>query len=102
MTLDPLKGIYTAVTRKRITTWSSPSWYPEERVTVIDALQAYTINAAFASGEDNIKGTIEPGKLADLVVLSTNIFQLSDEDLFNTHVDMTIFNGEIVYEKQTH
>jgi predicted amidohydrolase YtcJ len=102
MTLDPLKGVYAAVTRKKIDTWPSPSWYPEERVTVIDAIQADTINAAYASGEENIKGSIEPGKLADLVVLSKNIFQLTDESLFHVQVDMTVFDGEIVYERQTH
>jgi predicted amidohydrolase YtcJ len=102
MTLDPLKGVYAAVTRKKIDTRTSSSWYPEERVTVLDAIQAYTINAARASGEENIKGSIEPGKLADLVVLSENIFQVSDEDLFNVQVDMTVFGGEIVYERQRH
>jgi predicted amidohydrolase YtcJ len=102
MTLDPLKGVYAAVTRKKIDSWPSSSWHPEERVTVLDAIQAYTINAARASGEENIKGSIEPGKLADLVVLSENIFQVSDEDLFNVQVDMTVFDGEIVYRRQRH
>ena len=102
MTLDPLKGVYAAVTRKKTDTWPSSSWYPEERLNLLDAIQAYTYNAACASGEENIKGSIEPGKLADLVVLSENIFQLSDQALHNVQVDMTIFDGEIVYERQTH
>ena len=101
-TLDPLKGVYAAVTRKKIDTQPSTSWHPDERLTVSDAIQAYTINAARASGEETIKGSIEPGKLADLVVLSENIFELSDEDLYPVHVDMTIFDGEIVYERQRH
>ena len=101
-TLDPLKGVYAAVTRKKIDTQSSSSWHPAERLTVLDAIQAYTINAARASGEETIKGSIEPGKLADLVVLSENIFELSDEDLHTIQVDMTIFDGEIVYERQRH
>jgi hypothetical protein len=101
-TLDPLKGVYAAVTRKKIGTRPSKSWYPDERLTVLDAIQAYTINAACASGEEAIKGSIEPGKLADLVVLSANIFELSDEDLYTVQVDMTIFDGEIVYERQRH
>ena len=99
-TLDPLKGVYAAVTRKKIDTQPSTSWHPDERLTVFDAIQAYTINAARASGEETIKGSIEPGKLADLVVLSENIFELSDEDLYTAQVDMTIFDGEIVYERQ--
>jgi predicted amidohydrolase YtcJ len=101
-TPDPLKGVYAAVTRKKLDMQSSLSWHPEERLTVLEAIQAYTINAARASGEEKIKGSIEPGKLADLVVLSENIFELSDEDLCTVQVDMTIFDGKIVYERQIH
>lgn len=102
MTLDPLKGVYAAVTRQKIDMQPSSSWHPEERLTAHYAIQAYTINAARASGEEKIKGSIEPGKLADLVVLSENIFELSDEDLYTVQVDLTIFDGEIVYERQRH
>lgn len=101
-TLDPLKGVYAAVTRKKIDTQLGSSWHPEERLTVLDAIRAYTIDAARASGEETIKGSIEPGKLADLVVLSENIFEIADEDLCTVQVDMTIFDGKIVYERQTH
>jgi predicted amidohydrolase YtcJ len=101
-TLDPLKGVYAAVTRKKIDTQLGSSWHPEERLTVLDAIRAYTIDAARVSGEETIKGSIEPGKLADLVVLSENIFEIADEDLCTVQVDMTIFDGKIVYERQTH
>jgi hypothetical protein len=101
-TPDPLKGVFAAVTRKKIDTQPGSSWHPEERLTVLDAIRAYTIDAARASGEETSKGSIEPGKLADLVVLSENIFEIADEDLCTVQVDMTIFDGEIVYERQTH
>jgi predicted amidohydrolase YtcJ len=101
MPMDPLVGVYTAVTRKRVNGHPSGGWHPEERITVDEAVRAYTLDAAHASGEEHIKGSIEPGKLADLVVLSRNIFEVSEEAIVDVHVEMTVFNGEIVYEAES-
>lgn len=98
MSLDPLLGIYTAVTRRRANGYPPRGWHPEERITVMEAVRAYTLDAAYASGEERIKGSIERGKLADLVVLSRNIFEVSEEKILGTRVEMTVFDGEIVYE----
>jgi predicted amidohydrolase YtcJ len=98
MPMNPLLGIYTAVTRKRVTGQPPGGWHPEERITVEDAVRAYTLNAAYASGEERNKGSIEAGKLADLVVLSRDIFEASEAALLDTRVEMTVFDGAIVYE----
>jgi predicted amidohydrolase YtcJ len=98
MSLDPLLGIYTAVTRRRTNGYPPGGWHPEERITVREAVRAYTLDAAYASGEERIKGSIERGKLADFVVLSRNIFEVSEEKIVGTRVEMTVFDGQIVYE----
>lgn len=99
MTMDPILGIYTAVTRKRVSGYPSGGWHPEERITVEEAVRAYTKDAAYASGEEGIKGTLEVGKLADLVVLSEDIFEVQEEDIPRVRVEMTILDGEIVYKR---
>ncbi len=88
--ISPMLGIYAATTRRSI---------PQERLTVLEAIKLYTINAAYASFEEDIKGTLEKGKLADLVVLSHNPFQVSSEQLKQIEPVMTIVGGNIVYKK---
>ncbi len=97
MPMNPLLGLYTAVTRKRVTGQPPGGWHPEERIPVEDAVRAYTLDAAYASGEERIKGSIAVGKLADLVVLSHNIFEAPEEVLRDTRVAMTVFDGAVVY-----
>jgi predicted amidohydrolase YtcJ len=100
MPMNPFLGIYTAVTRKRVNGYPPGGWHHEERITVDEAVRAYTLDAAHASGEERIKGSIEPGKLADLVVLSRNIFEVSAETILDVRVELTVFDGEIVYEAE--
>jgi len=96
-TLDPLAGIHAAVTRRRADGHPGPAgWIPAQRLTVAEAVHAYTLGAAYASGEAHLKGSLTPGKLADLVVLSQDIFQIEPMDILNTHVVMTVFDGQIV------
>ncbi len=97
--LSPLKGIYAAVTRKRENERRKP-WYPEQRISVKDALYAYTLDAAYASDEETIKGSIQVGKFADLVVLSEDIFETPYEKILTTKVLATIFDGNIVFGKE--
>jgi len=96
-TLDPLKGIYAAVTRKEENGRPEGGWYPEQCLTVEEAVRAYTMGAAFAAGEEAIKGSIAMGKAADLVVLSEDIFSDPPERILETKVEMTMVGGEIVY-----
>ena len=92
---DPLKGIYAAVTRKRGA--KDSSWNPKEKISVMQAVQAYTKGAAYASYEENLKGSLEVGKLADLVVLSRDIFKIAPAEILKTVVLATIWDGKIVY-----
>ncbi len=97
-TMDPLAGIHAAVTRRRADGSPGPAgWIPAQRLTVVEALQAYTLGAAYASGEGQVKGSLAPGRLADLVILSDDIFQIEPMDILDTHVEMTVFDGRIVY-----
>jgi len=73
--------------------------FPEERLKVDEALQLYTSNAALASFEENAKGSIERGKLADLVILSRDPHEVPPEDIKDIDVEMTILGGKVVYAK---
>lgn len=96
--LDPLKGIYAAVTRK-LKDPEKEAFNPEEKISVEEAVNAYTVYAAYSSFEEEIKGTIEKGKLADFIVLSDNIFEINPDDIMNTRVLMTIMDGEIIFNE---
>ena len=95
-TLNPWMGIHAAITRHRI--GEKESWYPEQRVTVADTVSAYTRWAGYASYEENLKGSIEVGKLADLIVLSQDVFKVKPEEIPNTKIEYTILGGIVVYE----
>lgn len=99
--LNVMKGIHAAVTRRRADGSPGPDgWYPEQRLTVAEAVYAYTAGAAYASGEEAIKGTLSPGKLADLVVLSQDIFAVDPMAILETEVVGTMFDGEFVYTRE--
>ncbi len=95
-TLDPFVGIYAAVTRRRHE-YAPNGWYPEERISVYDALRAYTFGAAYASGEESIKGVIDVGMLADFAVVSCDPLHCDPEALPETKVLATYVGGEEVY-----
>jgi predicted amidohydrolase YtcJ len=94
----PLAGIYAAVTRQTLDDKNPEGWIPEQKITVEEALKAYTINAAYASFEENIKGSIEPGKLADFVILSENLFTIPPENIRKADVLQTVVGGRVVYK----
>lgn len=89
-------GIYEAVTRKDLKGNPEGGWLPEQGLTVEEALYGYTMGGAYASFEEDIKGSIEEGKLADMVVLSDNIFEIDPDKIKDVNVEMTIFNGKII------
>ncbi len=95
--VDPIKCFYAAVTRKLS---SGETFYPGQKMTRMEALKSYTINGAFASFEENIKGTLKPGKLADIVVLSKNLLSCSEEEILNAKVLYTIVGGKILYKSK--
>lgn len=96
----PLAGIYAAVTRRTLDGKNPGGWIPEQKITVAEAVHAYIVGSAFAEREEGIKGSIAPGKLADLVVLSEDIFAIDPAEIISTRVDMTMFDGTIVYERR--
>ena len=97
--INPLLGIYAAVTRQTLTGEPPGGWFPQQRVSIEDALRYFTINNAYATFEENMKGSIKEGKLADLVVLDRDILTRPPAELLKTQVLYTIFDGRIVYEK---
>ena len=97
--LDPLTGIYAALTRQTTDGKNPQGWIPEEKISLEEAVKGYTLNGAYAEFSENIKGSVEKGKLADLVVLSQNIFKIPPEEIKKTEVKMTIFNGKIIYKR---
>ncbi len=99
--LDVMKGLHAAVTRRRADGYPGlDGWYPEQRLTVDEAVYAYTAGAAYAAGMEDIKGTLSPDKLADLVVLSQDIFAIDSMAILDTQVVATMVDGEFVYARQ--
>jgi predicted amidohydrolase YtcJ len=99
-TLNPIKGIYTAVTRQTACGTNPNGLIPEEKISAEEAVECYTINAAYAEFAENKKGSIEVGKFADMVVLSENIFEIPPEEIQNVSVLKTIFDGKEIYNQQ--
>jgi predicted amidohydrolase YtcJ len=97
--LDPLMGIYAAATRRTLDGKNPGGWVPKERITVAEAVHAYTVGSAFAEHQEKVKGSIEPGKLADLVVLTDDIFRMPTTDLDKVRVYMTVFDGSVIYQQ---
>ncbi len=97
--VNPLLGIYAAVTRQTLKGQPPEGWFPEQRVTLDESLRAYTWGGAYASFEEDLKGTLEPGKLADLAVLGANLFETDPRAWLDTPVDYTIVDGEVVFDR---
>jgi predicted amidohydrolase YtcJ len=95
--LNPMPGLYAAVTRATLDGKNPDGWIPEEKITLPEAVVAYTMGSAFAEFQENVKGSITPGKLADMVILSDNIFDLKPEAIRNVKVATTIVGGKVVY-----
>jgi predicted amidohydrolase YtcJ len=108
--LNPFLGLHAAVTRCRAALPLSPpsggmkggdSWYPEQRLTITEAVHAYTVGAAQAAGVADRLGSLSPGKLADLVVLDRDIFQVAPDEILDTCVVGTMIGGRWVHRLET-
>ncbi|MPY88958.1 MAG: amidohydrolase family protein [Luteitalea sp.] len=97
--VNPLHGIYAAVTRQTLDGNPRGGWFPQERIDVETALRAYTVNNAWAAAEEAVKGSITPGKLADLVVLDRNPFEVEPAEIKDINVLYTVLDGRIVHER---
>ncbi len=98
--INPLRGLYAAVTREFEDGGPEGGWLPGEKVSLEEAIRAYTLGSAFAEFEERRKGTLSPGKFADLIVLSQDITNVSPSELLRTDVLLTMVGGKIVYQKE--
>jgi predicted amidohydrolase YtcJ len=99
--LDPRRGLYSAVTRKNIEhDFPEGGWFPEQKLSLAEAIECFTSGSAYASFEENLKGTLEPGKLADLTVFGLDIFNRPPKDILTAPVVYTIVGGKIVYQSE--
>ncbi len=98
--IDPIRGVHTAVTRKTTSGEPKEGWVADQKISILQALKAYTRGGAYSSGEENSKGLLKPGYLADAVVLSQNLFEIDPMQTHETKVLMTVFDGKIIYESK--
>jgi predicted amidohydrolase YtcJ len=96
--LNPMEGLKAAVTRQTLDSKHPGGWVPEQKIRLEETIRAYTLGAAFAEFQDQVKGSITPGKLADIVLLDRDIFQTAPAELDQVKVLMTFVNGRVVYE----
>jgi predicted amidohydrolase YtcJ len=94
--LNPIASFHASVTRRLD---DGTVFFPNQRMSRMDALRSYTINGAYAAFEEDIKGTLRPGKLADIVVLSKDILTVPEEQMLDAQVDLTIIGGQVMYER---
>lgn len=94
----PIEGIYAAVTRRTLDGANPGGWVPRQRISVEEALRAYTRDAAFASFEENEKGVLAKGRLADFVVLDRDLFAIAPATLRDAQVVLTAVGGRVVYD----
>ena len=97
--LDPMLSIYAAVTRRTLDGKNPDGWIPEQKITVEEAVRAYTVGSAYAEFQEGSKGTITAGKLADIVMLSQDLFRIEPREIEKVKVVLTIMDGRIVYQE---
>lgn len=95
--INPMLGLYSAVTRQTIRGEPRGGWFPDERISIEDAIKAYTWNTAYGNFEEALKGSLEVGKIADIVVLSKNLLRSASDEILKTEVIHTIVGGRVVY-----
>jgi predicted amidohydrolase YtcJ len=95
--VNPFFGIYAAVTRQDQKGWPEGGWYPDQRLTLAEAIRGFTLDAAYAAFEEGSRGTIEPGKLADLTIVEGDLFAMPATELYKAKVRYTVVGGEVVF-----
>ena len=99
--LNPMLGLYAAVTRATLDGKNPGGWFPEQKLTLEEAIEAYTMGSAFAEFREKEKGSLTPGKLADVVVLDSDLFAMTQEKIKDAAVRYTIVGGKVVYQART-
>jgi len=95
--LNPMEGLYAAVTRKDRLGESGDGWHPEQKITMEEAIKYYTLGSAYAQFMENRKGMIKPGFLADIVITDKDLLKIPETEIMKTKVDYTITGGKVVY-----
>jgi predicted amidohydrolase YtcJ len=98
--ISPIASYFASVTRQTLKGEPAGGYEPEEKMTRVQALKSYTLDAAYGAFEEQIKGSIEPGKLADFTVFSQDIMQVPDSSLLKTEIVMTVLGGKKIYTKK--
>ncbi len=101
VTLNPWRGLQNAVTRQTLDGKPEGGWLPEQRVSLEQAIEAYTLGAAFAGRRETTEGSLEPGKVADFIILSQNLFEIDPHKIADTKVLLTIVGGRVAYQAET-
>jgi len=96
--LSPLLGIYAAVTRATLDGKNPAGWFPEQKLTVAEAVEAFTLGSAYAEFRESRKGSLSPGKLADIVILDADLFAIAPEKIKDAGVSKTILAGKLIYQ----
>lgn len=98
--LNPMLSLYAAVTRRTLDDKNPNGWLPEQKLTLAEAIEAYTMGSAYAEFEDQQLGSITPGKLADLVIVSDDLFKMDPKNIRDAQVDTTIMGGKVVWNRE--
>jgi predicted amidohydrolase YtcJ len=98
--LDPMIGLYACVTRERPEGGPAGGWIPQEKISMDDCISGYTAGSAYAEFEEANKGTLAPGKLADIVVLSADVTKIAPKEILKTQAVTTIVGGRVVFERK--
>jgi len=98
--INPLYGVYAAITRRTLDDKNPNGWIPEQKISVEEAIRAFTWGSAYAEFQENIKGTLEPGKLADFVIISDDLFTIDPVKIRDAKVLITVIDGKVVYESK--
>jgi len=96
--LNPMQGVYAALTRATSDNKNPDGWFPEQKISLVEAIEAYTMGGAYAEFSENEKDSVTPGKLADIVVLDRDMFAASPKEIKDVKVQTTIAGGKVVYE----
>lgn len=97
--LDPRLGLYAAVSRELPAGGPAGGWHAEEKLSMAQAIEIYTLGSAYAEFQEKVKGSVTTGKFADLVVMAANLFEISKKEILETPVAMTVLAGKIVFKK---
>src|SRR5690606_9678958 len=96
--IDPIAAIYASVTRRTLDDKNPNGWVPEQKISLDETIRAYTWGSAYAEFQENVKGTLAPGMLADMVIFSHDLYSIAPERIRDAKVMMTIVDGRVVYE----